>query len=231
MKRNHFFILLIGLFLCLCAGNMVYIKTLKVKEQTISAIAGYTIFIDPGHGGKDNGTSFNDVLEDEINLNIATKLFESLIDLGAKALIARTGDYDLSDVYAKNHKVQDLNKRIQYMHENKVDLFVSIHLNSYPNEAVSGAQVFFKNHLKESEEFAISMQNDLNQLNKKDKKPKMGDYYILNNSKKINGIIVECGFLSNTQERNKLTTETYQNKIANLIQQGMIEYLSTKNRI
>jgi len=117
------------------------------------------------------------------------------------------------------------------MHENKVDLFVSIHLNSYPNEAVSGAQVFFKNHLKESEEFAISMQNVLNQLNKKDKKPKMGDYYILNNSKKINGIIVECGFLSNTQERNKLTTETYQNKIANLIQQGMIEYLSTKNRI
>ena len=201
------------------------------KDLSISAVSGYTIFVDPGHGGKDNGASFNDVLEDEINLSIATKVYELLLDLGARTLISRVDDYDLSDVYAKNHKIQDLNKRIKYMQENQADLFVSIHLNSFSNENVSGAQVFYKKQVTASEEFAILMQQTLNTINKKEKKPKVGDYYLLNYSGDINGIMVECGFLSNTEERNKLITEEYQNQIANLIKEGIVAYLETKNRI
>ena len=229
MKKFKILFMWLGVFVCLSLLNVTYITNHKQKELAISYVSGYTIFIDPGHGGKDNGASFEDVLEDEINLNIAKKVYELLLDLEAKVLISRVSDYDLSDLYATNHKVQDLNKRIKYMKENNADLFVSIHLNSYSNSNVSGAQVFYKNDLQESEDFAKVMQKNLNQLNKKDKVAKKGDYYLLNNSSSINGIIVECGFLSNSEERNKLTQDSYQNDIANHIKDGIVEYLELKN--
>ena len=156
MKKSNFFLFLTLIFSCFSIFNTTIIIKNKRKDQMISAVSGYTIFIDPGHGGKDNGASFNDVLEDEINLSIATKVYEMLIDLGARTLISRVDDYDLSDVYAKNHKIQDLKKRIAYMKENQADLFVSIHLNSFSNSDVSGAQVFYKKNVPSSEEFALS---------------------------------------------------------------------------
>ena len=109
MKKNTFFLFLTILFACFSLVNTTLIVHQQKKDLSISAVSGYTIFVDPGHGGKDNGASFNDVLEDEINLSIATKVYELLLDLGARTLISRVDDYDLSDVYAKNHKIQDLN--------------------------------------------------------------------------------------------------------------------------
>lgn len=218
-------------FLCISVINSIIIIKKVQKEHEVSCISGQTIFIDPGHGGKDNGTSFNDIYEDELNLEIAKKLHKKLFDLDAKVLLSRVADYDLSDMYAKNHKTQDLCKRIQYMKDNNVDLFVSIHLNSYSSEDVSGAQVFYKINNIESQKFSEIMQSTLNELNKKEKKAKKGDFYLLNNSGDINGIIIECGFLSNTQERAKLSTDSYQNKLANLIKEGIIKYLSLRDSI
>ena len=231
MKKSKFFLFLTLIFSCFSIFNTTIIIKNKRKDQMISAVSGYTIFIDPGHGGKDNGASFNDVLEDEINLSIATKVYEMLIDLGARTLISRVDDYDLGDAYAKNHKIQDLKKRIAYMKENQADLFVSIHLNSFSNSDVSGAQVFYKKNVPSSEEFALVMQQTFNSINKKEKKPKVGDYYLLNNSGDLNGVMVECGFLSNTEERNQLITDAYQEKIASLIKDGILAYLEAKNRI
>ncbi len=219
------FMLLISLF------NTFLVISYKTSEHIVSSLSGYCIFIDPGHGGKDNGTSFNDVLEDEINLAIAKKVYERLLDDNARVIISRIADYDLSDMYAKNHKIQDLNKRIEYMKKCNVDLFISIHLNSYSSSDVSGAQVFYKSNLNESKTLANCIQDSLNSLNKKNKKVKTGDYYIFKNTGQINGIIVECGFLSNSEDRQNLLSDSYQNKIAKLIHEGLINYLELKNRI
>lgn len=206
--------------------------TLKKESVKVANILNnYTIFIDPGHGGKDNGTCYNEIAEDEINLNIASMIYESLINDGAYAFITRTGDYDLSDMYATNHKIMDLNKRISYILDNEADLYVSIHLNAYSDCDVSGAQVFYRKDLENSKNFATIMQEKLNKINKKDKKPKTGDYYLLNNTEDITGIIVECGFLSNPEERKQLTTIKYQKELSEIICDGIIEYLASLNSI
>lgn len=230
MKKYTLFFIPV-FFFCLSVMNLTLITAENKKAQIISAVSGYTIFIDPGHGGKDNGTSYNTVVEDEINLSIANKIYERLLEDQARVLISRVADYDLSDVYAKNHKIQDLNKRIEYMKNCHADVFVSIHLNAYRDENVSGAQVFYKSNLEESKKFASIMQKNLNQLNEKEKKPKTGDYYLFKNTGKINGIIIECGFLSNSLERKKLTSEKYQKKVAECIHEGIISYFETKGRI
>ena len=54
---------------------------------------------------------------------------------------------------------------------------------------------------------------------------KKGDYYILNNSS-VPGVLVECGFLSNNEERKKLTSDLYQRKVAKHLKKGVIDYFA-----
>lgn len=183
---------------------------------------GRTIFIDPGHGGKDNGASFDGILEDYINLKISEYLLEELISLGVNVLISRSGDYDLASMYAKNRKKEDLNKRIAYINSSKPDLFISIHLNTFRSQEVSGAQVFYQNNIK-SKKLAKFIQERFNREINKNKIAKLGDYYILNKSL-YTGVLVECGFISNEEDRKKLSSDEYQRKVANVIKQGIIDF-------
>ena len=125
----------------------------------VSNFSSYIIFIDPGHGGKDNGTSYNDIFEDELNLKLSTILYEKLLNDNIISYISRVSDYDLSSQYAKNHKIEDLNKRIEYIESLNTTLFVSLHLNYYPNSNVNGLQVFYQKHNLESEKLAEIIQN------------------------------------------------------------------------
>ena len=102
MKKRTLFLyaLIVVLF---CIALIVPLRTRRV-EQTYF----HTLVIDPGHGGKDNGSCYDDVLEDEINLNVSTKLLETCIQKNWLTTITRTGDYDLATQYAKNRKREDL---------------------------------------------------------------------------------------------------------------------------
>ena len=191
----------------------------------VSNFSSYIIFIDPGHEGKDNGTSYNDIFEDELNLKLSTILYEKLLNDNIISYISRVSDYDLSSQYAKNHKIEDLNKRIKYIESLNTTLFVSLHLNYYPNSNVNGLQVFYQKHNLESEKLAEIIQNKLNVENLKDKKHKIGDYYLLNNCKK-NGVLIEYGFLSSEYDRNKILKDSYLNYLANLIKESIYEYLN-----
>ena len=134
MKKRILFLLVFSFILSSC-------KQLFVEANSFSS---YIIFVDPGHGGKDNGTSYNDIFEDELNLKLSTILYEILINNNVMAYISRTADYDLSSQYAKNHKIEDLNKRIKYIESLNTTLFVSLHLNYYPSSNVNGLQVFYQ---------------------------------------------------------------------------------------
>lgn len=222
MKVCKIVIFLTFVFVCisiLCGYTIV--KSKSYNKILMNKI----IYIDPGHGGKDNGASSYGVLEDEINLKIAGFIMELLIDNGVYVLISRTSDYDLSSVYDKNKKRSDLLKRVNLINSSKADLFISIHLNAYPSSNVKGGQVFFQNS-ENSNNLAQFIQNNLNEIsNDSDKKIKRGNYYILNKTN-ILGVLIECGFLSNTQERDNLLKESYQRKIAGKIVKGIVEYFN-----
>ena len=199
------------------------------NNSVVNSISSNVIFIDPGHGGKDNGTSYEDVLEDELNLKISTMLYEMILDDGGICYLTRNNDYDLSYAYSKNHKLDDLNKRIKYIDSFNTSLFVSIHLNYYPNDSVNGIQVFYQKHSENSKSLANVLQETLNSINNKNKKCKVGNYYLLDNSN-TTGVIIECGFLSNPQDRKKLLDDRYLNDLAKLIKKGINEYLLINNK-
>ena len=183
---------------------------------------GYIIYVDAGHGGKDNGADNQDVLEDSINLSISKLLVKGLIDKGAYVYTSRDGDYDLASNYDKNRKAKDLKKRVELINSIKPDLFISIHLNTYPDIDVKGGQIFFQNN-DESESFASILQNEFNMLSKENKKPKLGDYYLLNKTNSV-GVIIECGFLTNPMELKKLVKEEYQKQISQVIIESIYKY-------
>lgn len=195
--------------------------SISANQKKIN-LTGYFIYVDAGHGGKDNGANYNNVLEDTINLNINNYLVETLVDSGAIVYTTRDGDYDLADNYDKNRKAKDLKKRVNLINELKPNLFVSIHLNTYANESVKGGQVFHQNN-KESEKLANVLQTKFNEMSGKDKKAKLGDYYLLNKTNVV-GVIIECGFLTNSEDLKNLTNDKYQKKIAKLISESIFEY-------
>ena len=217
---------LFGVFVvtCVCISLLFFVTVVKSNSNLKNALLDKIIYVDAGHGGKDNGASFDGVLEDEINLKIAGYIIEYLIDLGAYVLMSRTGDYDLSNIYDKNKKRKDLLTRVKQINDANVDLFVSIHLNSYSSSIVSGAQVFSQNN-ENSKNLAVMIQDRLNILMNNKKKIKIGDYYLLNKTSRM-GVLVECGFLSNRNERALLTKTEYQRKVAKSIVDGIVDYFS-----
>lgn len=189
-----------------------------------TSLYGKVIVIDPGHGGKDNGAEVDSIFEDEINLSISKILYQKLFDNGCVVHITRTNDYDLAPENATNRKNKDLKRRTQFINEVDADIFISIHLNIYSSSNVSGLQVFYQEYKDDSEKLAKLIQKEFNNsLNKKDKKTKIGDYYILNNTYPI-GVLIECGFLTNSEERKNLTSINYQEKIALNIFNGIKKY-------
>ena len=218
-KKRWWIIALSCILLC---GAVIQIHAL-VKSESLP-LDGVVIVVDPGHGGKDEGAQKENVKEAKINLAISLKLKGELEKQGATVVLTRDGAYDLASEGARNRKKEDMKKRVDIINEERVDLFLSIHLNANPNVAIHGGQVFYQKNNEAAKAFADIIQKRMNDLNQTDKKSKTGDYYILNETKH-SGILVECGFLSNDNDRNQLNTDAYQQKIAKLLSDGVCEYL------
>lgn len=181
-----------------------------------------TIVIDSGHGGKDGGSVVDDVLEKNINLQIALKLKEKLIKSGANVIMTRDGDFDLSSPNANRRKKSDFDNRVSLINNAGADLYISIHLNYLNDSRYSGAQVFYT---KGNEYLAEIMQESLaSYLKTKMPAKKLSDTIYMYKKLKVPGILIECGFLSNENERNLLISEKYQEQIALAIIKGIISY-------
>ncbi|HHX33503.1 MAG TPA: hypothetical protein GX713_04695 [Mollicutes bacterium] len=190
-------------------------------RKTTFPLIGKLIIIDPGHGGVDNGASHLGVNEDEINLLISLELRKALEKEGATVMMTRDGDYDLSRPNAIYRKKSDFDNRIRIINNSDSDLYLSIHLNFFHQSSYYGPQVFYYNDQK----LAEVIQNELNNnLNSKRKAKKMDNSNYMYSKLNINGVLIECGFLSNTNERNKLSTKEYQKNLALIITKGVINY-------
>ena len=133
------------------------------------------------------------------------------------------------DDTAEDNKTADLKKRVSLINKEKPAIAVSIHQNSYSQEAIKGAQVFYYEQSEKGKEAALLMQEELKQIDSENTREAKGNdtYYLLKKTE-VPTIIVECGFLSNTQEADKLIDETYQKELANAICDGIIKWLKQR---
>ena len=188
------------------------------------------VLIDSGHGGSDPGKiGIHQEKEKDINLQIAKRLKKQLEKNGVKVYMTRENDVDLSEGDGGNSKVQDLKRRCEMVRKIQPDCVLSIHQNSYPEEAIHGAQVFYYEDSSEGKKLAEILQKHLVEvLDKENHRQAKGNrtYYMLKKTE-ATLVIVECGFLSNNQEALLLTDEKYQNKVAKAICSGTLEYLSS----
>ena len=144
-----------ALLVCLLAVTM----SIQVfSAQSVMPLAGKTILVDSGHGGKDDGAQRGEVKEDAINLAIAMEVRKQLIEQGANVLMTREDDRDLAEEDSENRKRDDMKKRVEFIECGFCDMFVSIHLNAYPDSSVRGAQVFYQPDSMQSERMAQLMQ-------------------------------------------------------------------------
>lgn len=183
-------------------------------------LSGKLIIIDVGHGSKDMGTSYNDVLEKNLNLSISKKLEEELVKNGASVMLIRESDYDLSSPNSKQRKRSDFDNRIKLINDSNANMYLSIHINYLNDKSYSGAQVFYQ---KENIKLAEIIQRNLNTIAYPRSIKKMPDVYMYDKLK-IKGVLIECGFISNYKEREKLQTEDYQILLSKTITKGIIEY-------
>lgn len=188
------------------------------------------VVIDAGHGGDDPGkVGINGAREKDINLQIAELVKKYLEASDVRVVMTRESDEGLNSAGASNKKVQDMKRRIELIDETAPDVTVSIHQNSYPEEYVHGAQVFFYTGSREGEALARAVQKQLvEKVDPENKRQvKANDSYYLLKKTGIPIVIVECGFLSNSAEAEKLCDSEYQDYVAWAIHMGIMQYLNT----
>lgn len=198
-------------------------------------LSGRVILLDPGHGGPDGGAGDKDVLEKDIALNVSLKLRDYLQEQGALVIMTREKDKDLADEDTRGYsrrKVEDLKKRLDMINNSGADFYISVHLNAIPSPRWSGAQTFYAPQLLENQRAARFIQDEFrtNLENTTRKAKAMNSVYILKHSNKP-GVLVEIGFLSNPEEKERLKSDAYQEKVAASIYKGMLRYYSKEKEL
>ncbi len=203
----------------------------NVGDMTISVMElkqNKVVVIDPGHGGIDPGkVGANQVLEKDINLSIALKLKELLEEDKVLVIMTREEDVGLYKETDSNKKVADMKKRCEIIDESNCNLAVSIHQNSFSSASISGPQVFYFETSIEGQKLAGIIQKQLIEIvkPKKERVEKANNNYYMLKKVKVPSVIIECGFLSNSEEVMLLAQDEYQEKIALAIRNGILEYL------
>lgn len=201
------------------------------SNKTVLGEQQVCIVLDAGHGGDDPGKiGINGSREKHINLAITQKLKYYLEANDIKVVLTREGDAGLYDADAENKKVQDMKRRIEIMEAACPLAVISIHQNSYPEEYVKGAQVFYHKDSKDGEQLASLLQESLRERLEPEnhRRIKANDSYYLLKKTKIPTVIVECGFLSNSYEASLLSDPDYQDRVAWAIHMGIIRYINMK---
>ena len=190
-----------------------------------------TVVIDAGHGGEDGGAVGTDgTPESGINLQIARRLELLLCFLGQDTVMTRTGEgavYSPEASTLREKKVSDLQNRVKTVNDTVDGFLISIHQNSLPSHpSVHGAQVFY-NALPGADKAAEQVQQYLNLAVNTDKERLTrvidSSVYLMKNAQ-CPAILVECGFMSNSGECQRLQEPDYQLRLALVIAAGFSHF-------
>ncbi len=236
-KKSAFFLLTVLSILVFVFYFGSYILTYEnnvfLPANAESKSAG-VIVLDAGHGGEDSGTVAADgTYEKDLNLQMTVKIGQMLSDQGFTVVYTRTTDtllYGEEENVKGLRKISDLKNRVKIADEYPDGLFVSVHMNSFSSSKCEGLQVYYGMKNEKSQMLASSIQSavvrDLQNDNKRQVKSG-NDIYVLENA--LNeAVLIECGFLSNESECQKLKDEDYQKKLSFAIVCGIVEYINGK---
>lgn len=243
MRRNRLFTLLSTVLLAFSLSTSPALATTDIGKAHSSTTAKDStdnkdlrhafpepvILIDVGHGGIDGGTSYGDILEKDINLAIGRRLYMVLRSHGYRVILNRTDDYALSDdnrwLRNRSRHIRDLAQRKELSEQVPASIVVSLHVNWARNKSRRGPLVLHQNE-GGSALLAYSIQSSLEQLYDSTSLhfPEIGKPFYLLNHIDSPAVIVETGFLSNPEDRSLLTNTRGQQKIAEAIYSGILEY-------
>ncbi len=192
---------------------------------------GTVIIIDAGHGGEDPGAiGSGDVYEKDLNLEIALCIGALLTERGYTVILTRTEDkmlYSPEENIKGFRKLSDLKNRVRYTEEYPNSILVSVHMNSFGDARYSGLQVYFTEGNDESRRLAQSIQSTVhNELQTENNRTvKSGKNIYLLEKSASTSVLIECGFLSNKEECEKLSRKEYQKQLSFSIVCGIIEFM------
>lgn len=220
MRKYKTLILVMFFLSILCFGKVNAI----VNDYSL---LGKIIYIDPGHGGVDPGAMSSKFLEKDMNLLLSQELEKKLVSKGAVVYKTRDGDYDLSSS-TSNRKRNDLYNRVKLINNSNPDMYISIHLNSSPSNKWNGVQVFYSNVLKDNKVLGEIITNNLKKNMHNIRELKQENSYYMYSKIKVPGILLEAGFISNSNDNYKIRQKDYRSKLLNNIVSGIEEYFLIK---
>ena len=193
--------------------------------------APLTVVIDAGHGGEDGGAvGVSGILEKTLNFEIATMLGEQLTQAGVRVVYTRKEDkllYTEEQNIRGQRKLWDLKNRLLIAAEEENAILVSIHMNKYPSASVSGLLTYYAEGAQ-SRALALAIQSkvmaDFPQMKRRVPKAAGDSIYLLAHAP-CPAVLVECGFLSNGEECEKLSQKDYQRQLSFSIFCAMMEYI------
>ncbi|MGF7060865.1 N-acetylmuramoyl-L-alanine amidase family protein [Brassicibacter mesophilus] len=195
-----------------------------------------SVVIDAGHGGIDGGTSDRKgLLEKNINLDVSLRVEQLLSNRNINVIMTREQDVSLENKSSLNSTRyrKDLNARKTIINSSDINAFISIHVDAHPkNPKARGVKVFYYDKSEEGEKLAKTICNAVDSIVYKDylknqrlkSKIFCGDYYILRETS-VPGVLVEIGFVTNTEDNKLLQDDGYKNSVALAISEGVIEYI------
>lgn len=209
MKKNFIYFFVFAILVSLFTN---------ISVSADSPLSGQVFVLDAGHGGVDPGTVVGEIYEKDINLKIAMYLKSELETLGAKVILTRSGDYDLGTPNATYRKKSDFDHRIKIINHSNATYYLS-------SSSYSGPQVFYSSVLDENQELALHLQEYLNsKLNGTREVKKISNTIYMYSKLKVPGVLIECGFLSNANERSKLLDDNYLKEFAKYVAESFKDY-------
>lgn len=202
---------------------------LMAPTTAVGGTARPVIILDAGHGGEDGGaTGTNGVAEKELNLQLTQALAALLRLNGYDVIETRTEDRLLyGENVKKGHKKQeDLQNRLAFTEKYPDSVFISIHMNTYPDQSCTGMQVWYSRNHAQSAEWASAVQGAVTTLlqpdNHRKTKAASGNIYVLHHAQ-TPAILIECGFLSTPSDCERLCDPNYRLELAMAIFSAIVQ--------
>ncbi len=199
----------------------------SAETQPVAADGKLTVVVDAGHGGADGGAvSADGIQEAGLNLAVAKLVKTQMEDLGMEVIMTRENE----DALASNKKA-DMAARRSVMNRPGVDCVVSIHMNKFTDCSVHGPMAFYMEGSEEGEKLAKTVIDSITAAIGASPRPaNPGDYYVIRESEPV-AVLVECGFLSNSEDAKLLCDPVHQRTLAKAVADGVKSYFDGVNML
>lgn len=228
-RKKHIIVMITVITACFVVMALVNEQNSVDVSNLEDESSDNIIVLDAGHGGEDGGAvSSNGVVESDINLQFTQKLKYILSLNGYEIVMTREDDSDLADKSidtVSGRKKSDMHRRLDIYNSHIQNVAISIHQNIFPADSCKGTQVFYSTQTQSGKVLADNITDTVKKYlqpeNQRLSKPTSGSIFLLDNAK-IPAVIVECGFLSNSEELKQLCDQDYQKKFSYCVFLGLL---------